>query len=307
MSTLSPSVGLGIDAGGTGTRWAVVDADDRLIGEGRVGAMTALQMSTATGREKFRDALMEISNALPTGMRPTHVCAGMTGFSEGGADIGAMIAGVFTIDISAISLKSDIEIACLDLFAPGEGYVVYAGTGSIAAFIDDAGNMHRAGGHGVILDDAGGGFWIAVEALRHIWRNEDARPGAWRDSPMAVAMFDHLGGGDWATTREFVYHRGRGDIGKLALVVAASAKRDSVANEILKRAGGELARLGQAMISRFGERPIALAGRAFQLHPVIEQSVRASLTANSPVEMRMNEAHVVAARIAVHMTQRKNS
>jgi N-acetylglucosamine kinase-like BadF-type ATPase len=303
---LNPAIGLGIDAGGTGTRWALIDADNRLLGEGRVAGMTALQMSSTAGRENFRDALMEISNALPTGLRSTRVCAGMTGFSEGGADIGAMIAGVFAIDTSAISLKSDIEIACLDLFAPGEGYVVYAGTGSIAAFIDDAGNMHRAGGHGVTLDDAGGGFWIAVEALRHIWRNEDARPGAWRDSPMAVAMFDYLGGNDWATTREFVYHRGRGDIGKLALVVAATAEKDTVAHGILKRAGSELARLGQAMISRFGERPIALAGRVFQLHPVIEDSVRASLPANSRIEMRRSEAHVAAARIAARMTLRKN-
>ena len=301
------AMGLGIDAGGTGTRWALVDGDDRLLGEGRVGGMTALQMSTAAGREHVRDALEEIAAALPADKRPTRVCAGMTGFSEGGTDIGAMIAGIFNIDVSAITLKSDIEITCLDLFAPGEGYVVYAGTGSIAAYLDAAGNLHRAGGHGVILDDAGGGYWIAVEALRTIWRNEDIRPGAWRNSPMAVAMFDHLGGNDWAKTREFVYHRGRGDIGKLALVVAASAELDSVAQDILKRAGGELAWLGQAMISRFGPRPIALAGRVFQLHPIVEQSLRATMPGDTQVAARTSEAHVAAARIAVRMTRKENA
>ncbi len=307
MSALKNAVGLGIDAGGTRTRWALVDADERLLREGRVGGMTALQMSTAAGSEYVRDSLLQIATALPAGIRPTRVCAGMTGFSEGGADIGAMIAGVFNIDVSAITLKSDIEIACSDLFAPGEGYVIYAGTGSIAAFIDTAGILHRAGGHGVILDDAGGGYWIAVEALRNIWRNEDARPGAWHDSPMAVAMFDHLGGDDWATTREFVYHRGRGDIGTLALVVAASAKRDAVAQDILKRAGRELARLGQAMISRFGPRPIALAGRAFQLHPTIELSLRAAMSQDTNVTLRTSDAHVAAARIAVRMNQGSDS
>jgi glucosamine kinase len=307
VSALKNAVGLGIDAGGTGTRWALVDTHERLLAEGRVGGMTALQMSTAAGSEVVRDSLLEIATALPVGVRPMHICAGMTGFSEGGADIGAMIAGVFNIDVSAITLKSDIEIACADLFAPGEGYVIYAGTGSIAAFIDAAGTLHRAGGHGVILDDAGGGYWIAVEALRHIWRNEDARPGAWRDSPMAVAMFDHLGDDDWAKTREFVYHRGRGDIGTLALVVAASAKRDPAAQDILKRAGAELARLGQAMISRFGPRPIALAGRAFQLHPTIELSLRAAMSRGTNVTMRTSEAHVAAARIAMRITQRNSS
>ncbi len=307
MSALKNAVGLGIDAGGTATRWALLDADERLVGEGRVGGMTALQMSTAAGSEYVRDSLMQIATALPAGSRPTRICAGMTGFSEGGADIGAMIAGVFNIDVAAITLKSDIEIACADLFAPGEGYVIYAGTGSIAAFIDAGGILHRAGGHGVILDDAGGGYWIAVEALRQIWRNEDARPGAWRDSPMAVAMFAQLGGDDWPRTREFVYHSARGDIGTLALVVAASAKKDAAARDILKRAGIELARLGQAMVSRFGARPIALAGRAFQLHPLLELSLCAELPHDTKVTMRTSDAHVAAARIAVRLTQRNKS
>jgi hypothetical protein len=71
---------------------------------------------------------------------------------------------------AAISMRNDVEIAYLDSFAPGEGYLVYAGTGSIAAWIDADGQFHRAGGRGVTLDDGGGGFWIAREAMRHIWR-----------------------------------------------------------------------------------------------------------------------------------------
>ena len=45
---------------------------------------------------------------------------------------------------------------------------------------------------------SGGGFWIAIEALRHIWRGEDALPGSWCDSPMAIELFNRLGGSDWA-------------------------------------------------------------------------------------------------------------
>jgi len=295
---------LGIDAGGTQTRWALANANAEIVADGGVAGLTALQMGTPAGRAHIREAVAAIARALPPGQRPLRICAGMTGFTEDGDRIRALIASVFDLPASAIALHSDIEIACLDLFAPGEGYVVYAGTGSIAAFIDSAGHFHRAGGRGVILDDAGGGFWIAVEALRHIWRGEDAKPGAWRDSPLAVAMFDRLGGSDWAQSREFIYHRERGEIGQLALAVAAAADADPVALDILRRAGVELARLGEAMISRFGPRPIALAGRVVQLHPIIEPAMRAALPAGTELNVRVSEAHVAAARIAAHIAAR---
>ena len=298
MSASNKSYGLGIDAGGTETRWALADAGNVIIATGSVAGLTALLMATEGGRARMRDVMASIAGTLPVTQWPEKVCAGMTGFSDGGDDIRRLIATAFKIDQSGVALHSDIEIACLDLFAPGGGYVVYAGTGSIAAFIDADGKFHRAGGHGVMLDDAGGGHWIAIEALQHIWRNEDEKPGLWRTSPMAAAMFEMLGGEDWSRTREFVYHRERGEIGKLALVVAAMASDDPAAMDILRRAGRELARLGNAMISRYGPRPIALTGRVVQLHPVIEQSMRAALPSTTELTVRTGEAHIAAARIA---------
>src|SRR6185503_3419505 len=98
----------------------------------------------------------------------------------------------------------------LGVFAPGEGHLVYAGTGSVGAHIGADGTFHRAGGRGFILDDAGSGFWIACQALRHIWREEDSRPRAWEASPMAREILGMLGGSDWAHTREAVYGNDRG-------------------------------------------------------------------------------------------------
>lgn len=299
MSARRDSTGLGIDAGGTQTRWALADENETIVCEGVAAGMTALQMGTEAGRAHIRQTLSAIAGALPSAMRPAGACAGLTGFTEGGDALRALMAAAFGLNPGVIALHSDIEIACLDLFAPGEGYVVYAGTGSIAAFVDATGTFHRAGGRGMILDDAGGGFWIAVEALRGIWRNEDIRPGSWRDSPMAVEIFNRLGGSDWPATREFVYQRERGEIGQLALAVAATAAKDPVALGILACAGGELGRLGCAMVSRFGPRPIALAGRVAQLHPVIEEKMRAALPAGATLVARNSDAHLAAARIAV--------
>jgi glucosamine kinase len=179
--------------------------------------------------------------------------------------------------------------------------VLYAGTGSIAAHVDRHGVMHRAGGRGAVIDDAGGGHWIARRALRQIWRAEDAEPGAWRRSPLARQVFAHIGGSDWVQTRQWVYSgpgAARGEMGRLALAVAAAADDDPAALALLRAAGTELARLALAMRQRFGALPLALAGRVFDLHPVIEDSLRQSLPADA-VAGRMNTPpHHAAARLA---------
>ncbi|NJR71758.1 MAG: ATPase [Gammaproteobacteria bacterium] len=291
-------LGLGLDAGGTQTRWAVADSRGALLAEGAVAGITALQLNTNDGRQHIQQVCASMASAALQLGSIANVCAGVTGLDERDERLCRLISAALGIDAASVSVRSDIDIAYRDLFQPGEGYAVYAGTGSIAAYIDEANVFHRAGGRGVLLDDGGGGFWIAREALRHIWRMEDERPGTWRDSPMAVEMFKHIGGSDWSYSRQFFYGRERGDIGKLALAVAASANDDVVARNILCQAGSELARLGNAMINRFGVRPIALAGRAALLHSAIEETMRAALPAAAQLKVRVSEAHIAAARIA---------
>ena len=292
------TLGLGIDAGGTQTRWALADAAGSIVAEGSVAGLSALQMANAAGREQVRATFAALTQDVLASGRPQRVCAGLTGFGGDSGLLVSWLAQQLDIVPEAVVVSNDIEIAYLDSFKPGEGYLVYAGTGSIAAFIDGAGTFHRAGGRGVTLDDAGGGFWIAREALRRIWRREDEEPGAWQDSPMARAVFDYVGGSDWSFSRQFIYGRERGEVGKLALAVAASAAEDQAARTILQQAGRELARLGTALVSRFGVRPVVLAGRAAELHPLIAENMRATLPPEVPLRRKTAQPHFAAARMA---------
>src|SRR5471030_1103187 len=299
---------LGIDAGGTRTRWALADADGAIVAEGSVAGWSATQMATPAGRAAAQAVFSALAADVlaagsPAAGAPAQVCAGLTGFG-GQPDVAALIiewlSGALCIAPQAVQLRSDIEIAYLDSFAPGEGYLVYAGTGSIAAWIAEDGLFHRAGGRGVTLDDGGGGFWIAREAMRHIWRLEDERPGAWQQSPMARAVFEQVGGSDWALSRQFIYGQDRGAIGRLALAVAASADADPVARAILEQAGQELARIALALVGRYGPRPLVLSGRAAMLHPLIAQAMRAALPPELSLRQKEAQSHHAAARIALH-------
>ena len=296
------STGLGIDAGGSQTRWALVGSDQSVLAEGSVAGFSALQMGGEAGHRKVSEILKSLADQALGWGAVSGVHAGVTGFGglqeRSGQILHTLLARQFELPIDAVVLSNDIELACLAAFEPGMGYLVYAGTGSIAGFIDAQREFHRAGGRGGILDDGGSGYWITVEALRKIWRAEDERPGCWADSPMAVSLFKAIGGHDWSCSRKLIYGASRGQIGQLAIAVAAEADSDPQARDILQRAGHELARLGAAMVARFGVRPIVLAGRVPQLHPLIEQSMRERLPPASDLRLVHLQAHVVAARLA---------
>jgi N-acetylglucosamine kinase-like BadF-type ATPase len=294
---MSGALALGIDAGGTETRWALADGRGEIVAEGQVRGFSALQIREPE-RPWVAATLEALAGEVLARGRPARIHAGLTGFGGDEDAWTALIAGPFGLAPGHVTIGSDIETAYLDLFAPGEGYVVYAGTGSVAAFVDEQRVLHRAGGRGVTVDDGGGGFWIAREALRAIWRGEDERPGQWQGSPLAEEVFAMVGGSDWLSTRRYVYEGTRGDVGRLALAVARAADRDETARSILREAGVELARLGRAMTLRFGQRPIALSGRAAGLHPLIEQSMRGALP-GIPLQMRPCRGHHAAAHLAM--------
>lgn len=296
--------GLGIDAGGTQTRWALAAADGQIVAEGAVAGLSVNQMQSEAGRDNVQGLLQQLAAQVlacaPAYGRPQGVCAGLTGFDGTAAQAAQWLAEALQLPLAAVQLRSDIEIAYLDSFALGEGYLVYAGTGSIAAWIDPQGTLHRAGGRGVLLDDGGGGYWIAREALRHIWRQEDEAPESWQQSALARAVFERIGGSDWAQSRQFVYGQERGALGELALAVAASAASDPAAQDILRRAGEELARIGLALVRRYGARNMVLSGRASTLHPLIAASMRAALPAGQVLLQKATQSHHAAARIALH-------
>jgi glucosamine kinase len=292
--------GLGLDAGGTTTRWLLLDAAQRTLAEGRVLGLSGLHMNNELGVRRLRSEIGQIAQAVASvrGDARLKVVGGFTGVDGHSLELAALVAEALAVDESDVRIMSDIEVAYRGEFKPGEGYIVYAGTGSIAAFIDSNNEFQRAGGRGVGLDDGGGGYWMAREALRHIWRREDERPGAWASSPLAHAIFKRIGSSEWADSRTFYYSRERGEIGALAIALNETADADPISRDILRQAGIELARLGAAMINRFGVRPIALAGRAAKLHPIIEVTMRERLP-SAKIAFIETSAHLSAARLAL--------
>ncbi|MFY8084679.1 MAG: N-acetylglucosamine kinase [Rubrivivax sp.] len=295
---MAAETGLGLDAGGTQTRWALALASGQTLAEGSVPPFSGTQVHTEAGRASIVQALGQIRQALQTaglGL-PAALWAGVTGHDEQSGDsLRQLMAASLGLPAARVQVHNDVELACRLCFEPGQGHVVYSGTGSIGVFIDAAGNLHRVGGRGGLLGDEGSGYWIARQALARVWRDEDDAPGSLASSALAQALFERIGGARWDDTRRFVHHSDRGALGTLALAVAQVADIDPTARQLLRQAGKELARLATLLIARHGMRPVVVGGRAATLHPFIEASFRDGLPPGADCEPRTWQPHRDAA------------
>ena len=263
-------VGLGIDAGGSATRWVLRrDGDAQPLASGEVGPASGHLFDPAV-RERslasFARLITDVSEWLARLHRRRHDGARCR-YSAGHDLCGVLSEGLGTPPV-AIAIGDDMWIAYRALFAPGEGGLVYAGTGSVGYAIGKDGLALKVGGYGILIDDAGSGFSIAREAIRRILRARDEDPVA--QSVLADLLYERVGGSGSPIIREAVYGSDRGAIAALAPVVArASDAGDATAVAILSEAGVELARIGAVLARRGGFSQLALMGGAVGLHPVI--------------------------------------
>lgn len=290
---------LGIDVGGTASRWVACDAHGVEVGRGRAGGATG-HIFNPVERLRLHDAMVDIAAALQrAGLLATSVTAGLTGFGDSvSVEVKALLASTFSLGPDAIVVVDDIMLAYLANFAPGEGHLVSAGTGSIGVHLGREGDgFVRVGGRGILIDDAGSGSWIALRALDRVYRAIDHHGTPVGCETLAESLYASVGGDDWHAVRAYVYGGDRGRIGLLAMAVAEAAHAgDAQAQSILAEAGAQLASLSQALISRVGHRPIGVIGGVFNLHPIILDTLRATLP-DQTVNLLQADVAIAAARL----------
>ncbi len=270
---------LGLDVGGTASRWVACDQAGQVVARGSVNGATAHVFNPAE-RERLRSALSDIGNALGAeNLQPIGLVGGLTGFGAVvTGEVHGLLNGAIGLRPEQILLTDDIVLAFAAHFQPGQGHLVSAGTGSIGVHIAADGAMTRVGGRGILIDDAGSGSWIALRALDIIYRSLDRTGSFAQVQALADALFELVGGSEWHHVREYVYGGDRGRIGALAVGVAQAAEAgDAEALKILRQAGAQLAELAQSLQDRVGERPVAFIGGVLKLHAAIGAEIEKEL------------------------------
>lgn len=276
---MSRAVHLGLDVGGTASRWVACDAAGAVLARGQVAGATGHIFNPAE-KERLSIALRGIALALAdAGLAATSLAAGITGYGSTVAEETIqLVSAILELSDESITLMDDIILAYIAHFAPGEGHLISAGTGSIGIHVGADGKVVRVGGRGILIDDAGSGSWIALQALDQTYRVLDREGSFGSIAPLARQLFAEIGGNTWSDVRQFVYAGDRGRIGSLAIAVARAAEEgDAAALGILRNAGAELAQLAAALLGRCGGHSVRFTGGVLKLHPVILEEIGRSL------------------------------
>jgi len=286
------TIAVGVDAGGTGSRAVVVRAGT-VVERRDLGPLNVLLHADAVDRLA---RLVTAVGAVEAGF-------GLAGVRSP-ADADRLAAELADRTGARVAVGDDADAALAGAFRGGPGIVVIAGTGSGAVGRDAAGRTARAGGHGYLLGDEGGGYWIGREAVRAALRAADGTGPPTVLAALVQEAFESLVGAE-----QQVHQRpaDRQLLARLVPAVAAAAAGpargatgpapratrpapratrpapdvdgagpDPEARRILTEAAANLVDLAEALRRRLGPLPVAGSGGIFRCAPVRDAFVAAT-------------------------------
>lgn len=255
-----------IDAGASSAKWTL--KTDAGFTSGSVGPITGHLFTP----EAEADAYAEIEKIAAATGPVSKLVLGITGVdrdTEVAKKIIGFLAKTFQTDVTNVQLMNDMELAYSTVFAPGEGVLLYAGTGSIASQVDKNGKFVRAGGWGFHIGDFGGGYAIGIAALRYVTNLWDEGKDGF-DDEFAAEILNSINCKNWGDLRIFIYGNGRSAIASVAPTVGKLADSgNEVAVMLIQDAAMALAELAQHMIDRTGATKVVAMGGTFRISPML--------------------------------------
>jgi len=175
----------------------------------------------------------------------------------------------------------------------GWGVSLTAGTGVACLVVPERGDPRIIGGHGYLLGDEGGGFWIGREGLRAALRAAEGRASPTILGDLAAERFGRL---DQVPVRLHDEPRSVDVIARFASDVLAAAEEDAAAARIVEEAADELYSVVQAAVEvaepadADGSVPVALGGRLLTAPTRLRTALDARLASDRRIEARTADA-----------------
>ncbi|MGE5653541.1 MAG: BadF/BadG/BcrA/BcrD ATPase family protein [Bacillota bacterium] len=277
---------LGMDLGASSTKAVLFASTGTLLMASSGGPSN--NVTGPAAEPKMRGALTACLQPMvdQVGRRITGICLGVTGLGIPGKR--ELITRLLSelVDVDALVLVNDAQVALAGAMAGGPGIIVIAGTGSIALGKDHSGQMAKAGGFGYILGDEGGGYDIARKGMMAALKAADRRG----DVTALTAKFSRHFGLEHIRALSgylFAHHTPVEEIAGLSRLVAeAAAEGDTVAQQILSSAGRELAGLAISVAQQLhwpdGRVSVAPVGGVWNSGEWLSEAFAAALASSCP-------------------------
>ncbi|MBB3343025.1 BadF/BadG/BcrA/BcrD ATPase family protein [Luteimonas sp. RC10] len=277
---------LGVDGGGTKTRFVLLDGEGGVRAEVQRGTAYHPQIGLDGVRALLADGIDAVTRQAQA--TPDGIAYAFFGLPAHGED------AVATPQLDAMPeallghrrYRCDNDMVCgwAGSLACADGINIVAGTGSIA-YGQRQGRQARAGGWGEVFSDEGSAYWIAIQGLNAFSRMSDGRLPR---GPLHAALRAHFDLADDLDLCARVYGAQaltRDRIAQLSLQVAQAAEAgDDAARAIFERAGQELAAIVDAVrrALEFGDDaqvPVTCSGGAFGAGALLQAPLAAALQA----------------------------
>ena len=260
---------LGVEGGGTKTSWVLVErteSDLRVLDQGKLPAANFRLASAEELQAMFRELPREIA-------RVGIFLAGC-GTQEDRQKLTRLCSEIWPQ--AKIIVGSDRDSGLAAALGHGDGIVVNAGSGSSITGRRDK-RIENAGGWGHILGDAGGGYYLSLQALRLILREYDLNRGEVQFTTkilqaLSLNNLDELV--RWAQTADKM------EVALLAPVVfEAAAGGDSRVMEIIEEGVRFLCEYTEAVATRLHvlAPKVVLLGGLFQRDSIYNHAFRRRL------------------------------
>ena len=233
---------LGVEGGGTKTSWALVENDGdsfSVIEQGRLPASN-LRLTSA-------DRLSAIFRQMPAHAERVGMFLAGCATEEDRSSLRKLCGEIWPS--AKITVGSDRDSGLAAALGRGDGIAVNAGTGaSVTGRRGD--RIEKAGGWGHILGDAGGGYFISLQALRFILREYDLHRG---EAQFTATILRALSLNNRDELVRWAQIADKNDVAGLAPVVFECAMNgDESVMKIVEEAAGVLSEYTAAVATRLG-------------------------------------------------------
>ena len=280
---------LGVDGGGTKTRFALIDANGQLLAEAQLGTTYHPQVGldgvcTVLGEGIARVLAASGRTAQDIG----HAFFGLPAYGEDSqATARLRTCPARLLGHDRYTCDNDMVCGWAGSLACADGINIVAGTGSIG-YGQRQGKAARAGGWGEAFSDEGSAYWIAMRGLNAYSRMSDGRLPK---GPLHAILNAHLKLDNDLDLCAHVYGGNgcaRGDLAQLSQQVAEAANAgDAASRAIFHDAGRELAAIVDALRVALGFAPgeavpVSYSGGAFNAGDLLLAPFTNALRTASP-------------------------
>lgn len=279
---------LGIDAGGTHTRFVMMNEKGEAIDRYNMESIHFMRVGFDGITNHLNNAKEHFEN-LGYDFNNIEIVMGMGGFGESKEIQNSILTAVHKV-FEKITVMNDAKFAMISALNNQDGIYLISGTGSIAFGIKDQKEL-RMGGFGYLLGDEGSAFWIGKKILAAFTKEADQRHPRTELYDLIMNSFELESPYDLIkiANEEEDY---RGWVAQLSSLVSSIDHVDKI-RHIYKEAGKELADLVNGFKAS-DKTPVALGGGVLIHNNIVKESLEKHLDEQYYIVENSNDVEYAA-------------